>query len=77
MEQKISKKYDTNKLYADDYVFVEAFLRAAKDVLDESLTEYSLDQVRGALLMTEKFLGIREELYKARKSTQDQIKDVK
>ena len=43
----------------------EAYLRTVKEILDGmGLERYTLDQIRGATEMLEKFLEINEEMYK-------------
>lgn len=62
MEHKISSNFNPSKMHTDDTVMVEAFLRTSREVLDGALETYSMDQVRGGLMMLEKYMEIKEQV---------------
>lgn len=58
----ISGYWKDDAYQSPEMMMREAFLRTAQETLDSfGVESYGIDQVRGALLMLEKFINIRDE----------------
>lgn len=61
-KKHISSYYGNDSKTDGELMIREAFLRTAKETLDCSgIEDYSIEQIRGGLMMLEKFKEIREE----------------